>query len=148
VVAIGAMARDVLEAVTAAQQAGYSVRVVSPRWVNPVEPVLVDLADRARLVVTVEDGVVVNGVGARISQTLRSAGREVPTREIGLPVRFLEHGSVAVVRASAGLTVQDIGRRIVEWLAVGNRGTVDPDNSAGSSAVDAASHRAEKHGTG
>jgi 1-deoxy-D-xylulose-5-phosphate synthase len=148
VVAVGAMARDVLEAVTAAQQAGYSVRVVSPRWVNPVDPVLVELADGAQLVVTVEDGVVVNGVGARISQTLRSAGREVPTREIGLPVRFLEHGSVAVVRASAGLTVQDIGRRIVEWLAVGNRGTVDPDSSAGESAADAASNRSGTHGTG
>jgi 1-deoxy-D-xylulose-5-phosphate synthase len=70
------------------------------------------------LVVTVEDGVVAGGIGARVSQTLRDLGVDVPTREIGLPVRFLEHGSVADVRAAAGLTVQDIGRRIVEWAAV------------------------------
>jgi 1-deoxy-D-xylulose-5-phosphate synthase len=69
-------------------------------------------------VVTVEDGVVAGGIGSRISQKLRDVGHDVPTREIGIPVRFLEHGSVADVRASAGLTVQDIGRRIVEWAAL------------------------------
>jgi 1-deoxy-D-xylulose-5-phosphate synthase len=67
--------------------------------------------------VTVEDGVATGGIGSRIAQTLRASGCDVPTREIGIPVRFLEHGSVAVVRAAAGLTVQDIGRRIVEWSA-------------------------------
>jgi 1-deoxy-D-xylulose-5-phosphate synthase len=142
VVAIGAMATDALEAAGAAEQAGYTVRVVSPRWVNPVDPALVELADHAGLVVTVEDGVVVNGVGSRISQTLRSAGREVPTREIGLPVRFLEHGSVAAVRASVGLTVQDMGRRIVEWLAVGDRKNAD-EHVAG--AIDGGGESAREH---
>jgi len=84
----------------------------------PIDPALIRLAAGAALVVTVEDGVVAGGIGSRISQTLRDAGNDVPTREIGVPVRFLEHGSVADVRASAGLTVQDIGRRIVEWAAM------------------------------
>jgi 1-deoxy-D-xylulose-5-phosphate synthase len=118
VVAVGPIAAEVLEATAAVHRAGYTTRVVAPRWVHPVDPALVDLGKRARLVVTVEDGVVSGGVGARISQTLRAAGSDIPTREIGIPVRFLEHGSVADVRASAGLTVQDIGRRIVEWSAL------------------------------
>ncbi|MDT4921759.1 MAG: 1-deoxy-D-xylulose-5-phosphate synthase, partial [Pseudonocardiales bacterium] len=117
IVAVGALAGDVLDAASAVQSAGYSVRVVAPRWVTPVDPAIAAFADLAGLVVTVEDGVTVGGVGARIGQTLRESGRDVPTREIGIPVRFLEHGSVADVRASAGLTVQDIGRRIVEWSA-------------------------------
>ena len=117
VVAVGATAGDVLDAAAAVEQAGYSVRVVSPRWVTPVEPALVELAEKASLVVCVEDGVATNGVGSRISQTLRNSGRDVPTREIGIPVRFLEHGKVAEVRASVGLSAQDIGRRIVEWTA-------------------------------
>jgi 1-deoxy-D-xylulose-5-phosphate synthase len=123
-VAIGAMAEDVLVAAEAVRRAGYSVRVVAPRWVSPVDPALVHFAEHADLVVTVEDGVASGGVGSRLSQTLRGAGLDVPTREIGIPVRFLEHGNVAGVRASAGLSVQDMGRRIVEWSA-----TVSPSGA-------------------
>ena len=129
IVAVGAVAADVVEAAGAVSRAGYSVRVVAPRWVIPVDPALPALGRRAGLVVTVEDGVVAGGIGSRVSQTLRSAGVDVPTREIGLPVRFLEHGSVADVRSAAGLTVQDIGRRIVEWAAL-----VSPNGDSGATA--------------
>jgi 1-deoxy-D-xylulose-5-phosphate synthase len=135
VVAVGALASDVLDAAAGVRRAGYSVRVVAPRWVNPVDPAIVDLAGRAALVVTVEDGVVRGGVGSRISQTLRDAECDVPARDIGIPVRFLEHGSVASVRAAAGLSVQDIARRIVEWAAtVSTRSATEPaDEPADSS---------------
>jgi 1-deoxy-D-xylulose-5-phosphate synthase len=124
VIAVGAVAEDVLAAAAAVRHAGYSIRVVAPRWVSPLDPALGAFADQAALVVTVEDGVVSGGVGSRVAQTLRETGRDIPTREIGIPVRFLEHGNVAGVRASVGLTVQDIGRRIVEWAATVAPGSV------------------------
>jgi 1-deoxy-D-xylulose-5-phosphate synthase len=126
VVAVGAMATDVLDAATAVRQAGYTVRVVDPRWVNPVAPALLELAAQARLVVTVEDGIVVGGVGSRLSQAIRESGLDVATREIGIPRKFLAHGKVADVRTWVGLTVPDIGRRIVEWSALVQPGS-DPD---------------------
>ena len=116
-IAVGSMALETLEAAASVRRAGYTVRVVSPRWVTPVDPALVTLAAAAHLVVTVEDGVETGGVGTRISQILRDAGYAGPTREIGIPVRFLEHDSVAGVKTSIGLTAQNIGRRIVEWAA-------------------------------
>ncbi len=118
-VAVGSVAEDTLAAAGSIRRAGYSVRVVASSWVTPVDPTLVDLAGDCGLLVTVEDGVVAGGVGARLSQTVRESGCDVPTREIGIPVRFLAHGSVAEVKASVGLTAQDIGRRVVEWLAQG-----------------------------
>jgi 1-deoxy-D-xylulose-5-phosphate synthase len=117
VVAVGATAASVLEAAGAVRNAGFTVRVVDPRWVTPVDPGLLELARLADLVVTVEDGVVDGGVGSRLSQSLRDAGIDVPTREIGIPARFLAQGKVKDVQASVGLTVLDIGRRIVEWSA-------------------------------
>jgi len=118
VVAVGATAANVLEAAGAVRNAGFTIRVVDPRWVIPVDPGLLELARQADLVVTVEDGVVDGGVGARIAQTLRVAAIDVPTREIGVPVQFLAHGKLKDVQASVGLSVLDIGRRIVEWSAL------------------------------
>ncbi len=121
VIAVGATAADVLDASAAIGQAGYTVRVVDPRWVTPVDPALLELARGAALVVTVEDGVVTGGVGSRVAQALREAGIDVPTRELGVPAHFLAHGKVPDVRAQIGLTVQDVGRRIVEWSALVQR---------------------------
>jgi 1-deoxy-D-xylulose-5-phosphate synthase len=39
-------------------------------------------------------------------------------RSVGLPQAFFEHGSRGQVLADAGLTEQDVARRIAEWTAV------------------------------
>jgi 1-deoxy-D-xylulose-5-phosphate synthase len=121
VVAVGSMAGDALDATATVRQAGYTVRVVDPRWVTPVDPALLELAARADLVVTIEDGLTVGGVGSRISQAIRTVGLDVACREIGIPSTFLAHGKVADVRTAAGLTVPNMGRRIVEWSALVQR---------------------------
>ena len=130
-VSVGAMAPDVLDAADRIGEAGYTVRVVDPRWVTPVPPALADFAAQAGVLITVEDGVAVNGAGSRFAQYLGEQGLTVPTREIGIPANFLEHGKVAEVRAAIGLTPQGISRRAVEFAAaVLGRG----DGSAGSGA--------------
>jgi 1-deoxy-D-xylulose-5-phosphate synthase len=116
-VSVGALAQDSIAAAGRVREAGFSVRVIDPRWVTPVPEALLGLATQARLVVTVEDGVVVNGVGSRISQRLREAGQDVATAELGIPDEFLDHGKVGDVRARIGLTPQGISRRIIESAA-------------------------------
>jgi 1-deoxy-D-xylulose-5-phosphate synthase len=56
-------------------------------------------------------------VGTTLSQALQDAGLDVPVRTLGLPQQFFEHGSRGQVLADAGLTEQDVARRIVEWAA-------------------------------
>jgi 1-deoxy-D-xylulose-5-phosphate synthase len=114
-VSAGAVAADVVAAAEQVRDAGWSVRVVDPRWVQPLPSALVDLARGAGLVVTVEDGVVSGGVGARLSQLLRAADVDVPTREIGIPAQFLDHGKVGDVRAAVGLTAEPIAERLLRW---------------------------------
>ena len=55
-----------------------------------------------------------------------------------MPARFPDHGAVADVRAWAGLGVQDIGRRIVEWAAtVAGSDDVDRTRTSPAAASDA-----------
>jgi 1-deoxy-D-xylulose-5-phosphate synthase len=97
---------------------GIEVTVVDPRWVLPVASELVELAGGHRLVVTVEDGGRAGGVGTTLSQALQDRDHDVPVRALGLPQQFFDHGSRGQVLADAGLTEQDIARRIAEWTAV------------------------------
>jgi 1-deoxy-D-xylulose-5-phosphate synthase len=133
-VSVGAMAGDVLEAAVRISEAGYTVRVVDPRWVTPVPPGIADLARQTSVLVTVEDGVQVNGAGARITQYLRDQQIFLHTREIGIPVEFLEHGSVREVRSAIGLNPQGLSRRVIEFAAaVLGRGELDRADSSNSS---------------
>jgi 1-deoxy-D-xylulose-5-phosphate synthase len=116
-VSVGAMAEDVLSAAHRVNEAGYRVRVVDALWVTPISPALIALAADAEVVITVEDGIVVNGVGSRLAQRLGETGISVPTRNFGVPVEFLDHGKVADVKARIGLTPQGIARRTVEFAA-------------------------------
>ncbi|MCW2541697.1 MAG: 1-deoxy-D-xylulose-5-phosphate synthase [Frankiales bacterium] len=116
-VSVGAMATDAIEAAGHIGEAGYSVRVVDPRWICPLPAELIELAADADVVVTIEDGVVVNGVGSRVSALLRDAGESVPTRALGIPAEFLDHGKVADVRSRIGLTPRGISRRVIEFAA-------------------------------
>ncbi|WNV73981.1 1-deoxy-D-xylulose-5-phosphate synthase [Geodermatophilus sp. DSM 44513] len=117
-VAVGSMVPVCLAAAERAADHGIEVTVVDPRWVLPVSDDLVALASGFRLVVTVEDGGRAGGVGTTLTQALQDRGIDVPLRALGLPQAFLEHGSVGQVLADAGLTEQDVARRIAEWTAV------------------------------
>jgi 1-deoxy-D-xylulose-5-phosphate synthase len=99
------------------EQQGVAVTVVDPRWVLPVPEVLVGLAGEHRLVVTVTDCGRHGGFGSALAQVLRDAECDVPLRDLAIPQRFLDHGSRADVLAAAGLTAQDIARRVTEWAA-------------------------------
>jgi 1-deoxy-D-xylulose-5-phosphate synthase len=98
-------------------QQGVAVTVVDPRWVLPVPEVLADLARAHRLVVTVTDSGRHGGFGSALADLLRSCECDVPLRDLAIPQRFLDHGSRADVLAAAGLTAQDVARRVTEWAA-------------------------------
>jgi 1-deoxy-D-xylulose-5-phosphate synthase len=117
VVAVGGCAGLGLEVADRCADQGVGVTVVDPRWVTPVAPELIALAAAYDLVVTVEDNGRVGGVGALVAQALGDAGVDVPVRNVGLPQEFLEHGTVAEVKAAAGLTAQDVARGVVEAVA-------------------------------
>lgn len=113
IVAIGAFARLGLDVAARLAQQGIGATVVDPRWVVPVPRSVLKLAADHRLVITLEDGIRVGGIGTRIRQDLREAGIDTAVDELGLPDDFLPHASREELLAEAGLTAQDIARDVV-----------------------------------
>ncbi|MEV0203765.1 1-deoxy-D-xylulose-5-phosphate synthase [Streptomyces sp. NPDC050788] len=111
-VSVGALAPMCLEIASLLDKQGISTTVVDPRWVKPVDEAMAPLAERHRVVVTVEDNSRVGGVGSAIAQALRDAGVDIPLRDFGIPPRFLDHASRAEVMAEIGLTAPDIARQV------------------------------------
>jgi 1-deoxy-D-xylulose-5-phosphate synthase len=117
IVSVGALAPLCLEVAERLSAQGVGVTVVDTVWVAPLPRELTELGARYRLVVVVEDSVRVGGVASAVSQLLRDAGVYTPQRDIGVPAEFLAHGTRAEVLAKAGLTAQDVSRRVIEAIA-------------------------------
>jgi 1-deoxy-D-xylulose-5-phosphate synthase len=108
VVGVGAMAGVAVDVAERLVAQGIGVTVVDPRWVAPVDPAIVELASRHRLVVSIEDNGEVGGCGAVLLQTLAGAGVSTPMRIHGIPQAFLGHAKREAILERIGLTAQAI----------------------------------------
>ncbi|MEV4661330.1 1-deoxy-D-xylulose-5-phosphate synthase [Micromonospora echinofusca] len=116
-VAVGSFGHLGMEVATRVAGQGFGVTVVDPRWVRPVPAELVELAAGHRLVVTVEDGVRVGGVGDALAQAMRDADVRVPLKDLGVPADWHPHGTRAQILADLGLTAQDVARDVTGWIS-------------------------------
>jgi 1-deoxy-D-xylulose-5-phosphate synthase len=115
-VAVGPMAAVAMRVAERLAAQGIGATVVDPRWVIPVPTSIIELAREHRLLVSIEDGVRVGGVGTRIRQDLRAAGVDTAVEELGLADEFIDHASRDEILEDAGLTDQRIARDIVSQV--------------------------------
>lgn len=83
--------------------------LVNMRFVKPLDEVLIkQLAKSHKLLVTIEENAVAGGAGSAVNEVVLGAGIDVQIQNIGLPDRFIEHGSRDDCLAMAGLDVDGI----------------------------------------
>ena len=112
-VGIGPMAQLATQVAERLRAQGIGATVVDPRWAIPVQPSIVQLAASHRLVITIEDGIRVGGIGTRVRQVLREAGVDTAVDELGLPDEFIDHASREQILEDAGLTASKIAYDVV-----------------------------------
>ncbi len=112
-VGIGPMAHVAVDVAGRLRAQGIGATVVDPRWVVPVQPSIIELAASHRLVITIEDGIRVGGIGTRVRQVLREAGVDTAVDELGLPDEFLPHASREQILDDAGLGPARIAQDVV-----------------------------------
>ena len=113
IVAVGVMAETALGVAQLLAAQGIGATVIDPRWVIPVKQSILEMAAEHRLVVTIEDGIRVGGIGTRIRQAMRTAQVDTALNEVGLPDEFLEHATRNEILERTGLTPKAIARDIV-----------------------------------
>jgi 1-deoxy-D-xylulose-5-phosphate synthase len=120
ILAFGSMVHPALEAAEALH-----ATVVDMRFVKPLDEALIlEMAARHDLLVTVEENSVKGGAGSGVSEYLAACGVVMPVLHLGLPDLFIEHGKPTELLADAGLDA----RGILE--AIRTRLNTDRSNSA------------------
>ncbi|MDT0118167.1 1-deoxy-D-xylulose-5-phosphate synthase [Microbacterium sp. PRF11] len=112
-VGIGPMVHLAMEVAERLRAQGIGATVIDPRWAIPVQPSVIDLAREHRLVITIEDGIRVGGVGTRVRQVLREAGVDTAVDELGIPDEFIDHATREQILEDAGLTASKIAHDVV-----------------------------------
>ncbi len=110
-----AAAREAVDRVSAE---GTQACLFDARYVKPLDrDAVVRLARRARGLVTVEENALAGGFGSAVLECLADEGRPVPpVRRLGLPDRFVEHGTQAELRRDVGLDAGAVERAIRSLL--------------------------------
>lgn len=112
ILAFGSMVAPALEAAEL-----LDATVANMRFVKPLDEALVlDLARNHDYLVTVEENAVMGGAGSAVSECLAAHRCLVPVLHLGLPDRFLEHGSREELLAEVGLDARGIRLRIERFL--------------------------------
>jgi 1-deoxy-D-xylulose-5-phosphate synthase len=92
--------------------------VVNMRFLKPLDEQLVlRMARTHALLVTLEDNVVAGGAGSAVAECLAARGNSAPLLQLGLPDRFLEHGTRDQVLCDAALDEEQILRQVRGRLA-------------------------------
>ncbi len=93
--------------------------VVNMRFIKPLDEALVlELAARHNLLVTLEDNVVTGGAGSAVNELLHHHGCNIPMLNLGLPDDFVEQGTREQLLALCGLDRDGIVRSIQSHDAV------------------------------
>jgi 1-deoxy-D-xylulose-5-phosphate synthase len=93
--------------------------LINLRFIKPLdEQLLLQVAAAHRALVTVEENVVAGGAGSAVVECLAAHGRGLATLMLGIPDRFIEHGSREDCLAMAGLDLASIDAAISRFWHV------------------------------
>ena len=115
VLSYGPMGNDVQKAISQLHDEGspLSVAHYDMRFCKPLDTdVLESVSQRFSRIVTVEDGQLAGGFGSAVLEWLSDNGKTTRVRRIGLPDRFIEHGTVNELRHIAGTDIESIKQAI------------------------------------
>ena len=104
---IGTMGQIALEV---AKESSYSVGVYNMRFLKPLDCELLEhVLARYKNIITIEDGTIEGGLGSAVAEYIAEKGIcGVELKRVGIPDRFVEHGTTKELFAECGMDKQSI----------------------------------------
>jgi len=133
IIAIGATVAPALEAARELVSSGIEATVVNARFAKPLDSeLIVDLASRIKLMVTVEENTLNGGFGSSVADLLHESGMSgIQVRSIGVPDDFLEQGAQSILRSKHGLDAKGIAEQVLSLFpTIGSHSLLEVKNEA------------------
>ena len=90
--------------------------LVNMRFVKPLdEKTVVAIAEKHQAIITIEENAVMGGAGAGVGELLAAADIQLPLLHIGIPDRFIEHGTRDTCLSRAGLDLAGLSAQVERW---------------------------------
>ena len=119
-VAIGPIGKIAQKAVEKVRAQGLSAALYDMIFLKPIDTeILHEIGRKYKHVITLEDGTVNGGLGSAVMEFMAENGYTPRIKRIGLPDRFVEHGSVAELYALCGMDEESIAAAISECVRGG-----------------------------
>ncbi|MGI8316193.1 1-deoxy-D-xylulose-5-phosphate synthase [Halobacillus mangrovi] len=106
-----------LEAAQHLEEDGLSIRVINARFIKPLDNAMLhDLFKEEIPVITIEEAVLKGGFGSSVLEFAEENGYTPWIKRMGVPDRFIEHGSVKKLWEEIGLTPENISKNLKEMI--------------------------------
>ena len=117
ILSIGPVGNEALKAIEQVEKEGVSVALYDMIYLKSIdEELLHEVGKKFNRIVTVENGVIKGGLGTAVLEFMADNGYTPKVKRIGVPDRFIEHGSVPELFKLCGMDSESIAEVVKEMV--------------------------------
>ena len=117
VLTLGPVGNEALKAIAKAEKEGVSAALYDMIYLKPIdEELLHEVGRKFKRIVTIENGVIKGGLGSAVLEFMADNGYTPRMKRIGVPDRFIEHGSVPELFRLCGMDSDSIAEVLKEMV--------------------------------
>ncbi|MEI6205229.1 MAG: 1-deoxy-D-xylulose-5-phosphate synthase [Desulfuromonadales bacterium] len=118
IIAIGSTVYPAFEAAETLRRNGIDAGVINARFVKPLDAALILSSARATgRIMTIEENALQGGFGSAVLELLYDNGMQnVKVMRLGIPDKYIEHGSQAQLRKDTGIDAEGIAAAALEFM--------------------------------
>lgn len=120
IVALGVFVETAMEAEKLLKEKGINAEVINGRFIKPLdEDLIINSVKKTGRLVTIEENALQGGFGSAVIELLSDKNINCLVTRMGLPDKFIEHGTQDELRDALGLNAEGISKKAFELVTDG-----------------------------